>query len=147
MNKTILATRAVAAEFGARLVRPLILIGICLLVVLHGIGGWLTTVHAWWWLLESLFIFATIVFVVLVIGSQLVLRIIAPDVTRAQKRAIKEFVDKFERVTGSAGTPKILLLYYIVRDSVQKRKNGFIVTAARDSTTLHTDFASLCNLF
>lgn len=147
MNKTILAARAVAAEFGARLVRPMILIGICLLVVVHSLGIWLTTVHVWWWLVEAVFIFATLVFVLLVIGSQIALRVIAPKLSRPQKRATKEFVDKFERVTGNAGTPKIFLFYYIVRDTVQKRKDGFIITAARDSTTLHSDFAKLCNLF
>ncbi|MGB4758696.1 MAG: hypothetical protein WBP26_01440 [Candidatus Saccharimonadales bacterium] len=147
MNKTILAARAVAAEFGARLVRPMILIGVCLLVVVHGIGIWLTTIHAWWWLAEAVFIFATLVFVLLVIGSQIVLRVIAPRLNRQQKKATKAFVDKFERVTGNVGTPKFMLFYYVVRDTVQKRKNGFIITAARESTTLHTDFAKLCDLF
>ena len=48
MKPTITLVRAIGTEFVRRSVRPLIILGSIAAVVLLGVGGYLTTLNAWW---------------------------------------------------------------------------------------------------
>lgn len=147
MRPTINATRAIGVEFVRRMLRPMIIGGVVLSVGLISFGAWLTTQSVWWWLLEIIFIGASLIFVMLLLVVNVVLRKVEPSLSGIQKQAIVAFVDKLEQVAENIQTPQIIIIYYVVRDTVRPRPNGFVETIARDSKALAPDFARLCKQF
>jgi hypothetical protein len=147
MKPTFNAVRAVGVEFVRRSLRPLVIAGVVAAVVLLAVGGWLTTVNAWWWVLEAVFIFGAVVFAVLVIVARVVIRVADPPQTKDQKRAVRSYVDKLQRVAENLQTPQFVILFRVVRDTIRPRQDGFIETVAHDSKTLGPDFAALVKLF
>lgn len=147
MEATITATRAVTAEFALRLIRPLLRTAIIAALVINGLGIYLTTVSAWWWILEVIFIGGTLLMGVLFLVARVFTRTVSPNITRAQKKATREYVDKLQRVSDSIATPKFVILFRIVRDIAQRRSDGFIASTTADSKTLHSDFIALQRLF
>jgi MFS family permease len=143
MRPTITATRAIGTEFARRALRPLTIIGVVAAIVLLSLGGWLTTQSAWWWLLEIVFIGGSLIFVLLIIIVNVILRGVEPPLSKAQREAVDGFVDKLERVAESLGTPQIVIIYYVTRDTIRPRPNGFIETVSRDSKALAPDFVRL----
>jgi hypothetical protein len=143
IKATFTVVRAVSAEFARRALKPLVLIGAVVAVALVSAGAWLTTVNAWWWLLEALFIGVSVLFVMSVVLAQLLLRRIGLAHTKAQRKQVATFVDKLERSVETVRTPYPVILYYIIRDTVRPRPDAFVSTLARDSRTLGPDFAAL----
>lgn len=147
MKSIPLVVRAVGAEFARRLLLPLIIAGVIVGLILHVLGGWLVTQNAWWWLLESVFVLGTLLFVGLVVLARLAIRLFAPQQDGAQRKAVRSYVDKLQRVSEVIGTPKFLLLFYVVRDVFRPSSDGFIATTSNDSKTLHSDFLALLRMF
>lgn len=147
MRPTINAIRAVGAAFARRALLPFIIIGALLLVALHVMGGWLITQSAWWWLLEAVFIITTLIFIALIIVVNILLQAVAPALTKTQKRHVNEFVDKLERVAEHVQTPQIVIIYYVIRDTLNPRQGSFIESISQDSKTLAPDFARLRTFF
>lgn len=147
MQPTITVIRAIGAEFARRMLRPIIIIGTILLLVLLAFGGWLTTQNAWWWLLEALFIIGSLLFMIVVVVLHIILRSIAPPLSKTQKQAIGNFVDTLERVAENLQTPQTIIIYYVVRDAIHPRRDGFIESVSRDSKTLAPDFLRLRKKF
>lgn len=143
MKPTINAIRAVGAAFARRALLPFIIIGGLLLLLLHIMGGWLITQSAWWWLLEALFIITTLVFIALIVIVHILLRAVAPALSKTQKHHVNDFVDKLERVAEHVQTPQIVIIYYVVRDTLNPRQGSFIESISQDSKTLAPDFARL----
>jgi MFS family permease len=143
MKPVITVIRAIGAEFARRALRPLMIIGAIVAIVLLAIGGWLTTQNAWWWLLEAVFICGALLFVFLIVAVKLILNRIEPLLTKTQRHAVGAFVDKLERVAEHIQTPQIVILYYVIRDTIRPRPGNFIETVSRDSKTLAPDFAKL----
>jgi len=147
MKSIPLVVRAVGAEFARRLLLPLIIAGVIVALILHVLGGWLVTQNAWWWLLESVFVLGTLLFVGLVVLARLAIRLFAPQQNGAQRKAVRSYVDKLQRVSEVIGTPKFLLLFYVVRDVFRPSSDGFIAMTSNDSKTLHSDFLALLRMF
>ena len=147
MKSIPLVVRAVGAEFARRLLLPLIITGVIVGLILHVLGGWLVTQNAWWWLLESVFVLGTLLFVGLVVLARLAIRLFAPQQNGAQRKAVRSYVDKLQRVSEVIGTPKFLLLFYVVRDVFRPSSDGFIAMTSNDSKTLHSDFLALLRMF
>jgi hypothetical protein len=147
MKPTFNVVRAIGVEFIRRMLKPLIVAGAVVAVVLVGTGGWLTTVNPWWWVLEALFLLASLFFVVLVIIARTVIRVADPPQTKDQKRAVRGYVDKLQRVAENLQTPQFVILYRVIRDTMRPRQDGFIETVSRDSKTLGPDFAELIRQF
>ena len=147
MKPTLFAVRATSAEFAKRYLKPFVFGGSIAAVVLLTLGAWLTTESAWWWLLEAPLILLTLLFIVLTILAYAAVRLLAPPLTHEQKEATSLFVDKLERVSGTIGTPKLVIVYYLVRDTLRPRAGGYIETVSKDSKTLHVDFIALQTSF
>ena len=120
-----------------------ILAFVVLVIALLALGGWLTTQSAWWWILEALFIIGAMIFAFIVAIICVVLNAIAPKLSTTEKKSVRSFVDKLERVGESVGTPQVVIVYRVVKDTVSPSHEGFIETVSRDSRTLAPDFAKL----
>jgi hypothetical protein len=147
MNPAIAVVRAIGVEFGRRKLRPLLIIGLVVAVVLLAFGGWLTTVNVWWWLLETAFIIYALLLLVVVIAVQFALRLAEPHQNGDQRQAVRHFVDKLERVAENLQTPQPVIIFRVIRDTLRPRKDNFIETVSRDSKSLAPDFAKLLKHF
>lgn len=143
MQPTLNTIRAIGAEFARRQLRPFILLGALFVAALLLLGGWLTTQNAWWWILEALLILGSFVFIALVIVIHIVLRVVAPTLSKAQRKAVASFVDKLERVAETVQTPQLAIIFYVIRDTIRPSKDSFIENISKDSKTLAPDFIKL----
>ncbi len=143
MQATITVIRAIGAEYAKRLLLPLIILGAVMVIALLDLGGWLTTQNAWWWILEAVFIFGALVFTLIAVVVSILLRALAPRLSRSERKSVRNFVDKLERVSENVGTPHFMIVYRVVRDTVHPSRDGFIETVSRDSKTLAPEFMQL----
>jgi hypothetical protein len=143
MRPTITVIRAIGAEFARRVVRPVAIFGSAVAIVLLIIGAWLITLSPWWWILEILILVLFLVFGLLVIIVKIIVGRIEPARTPQQRLAVVAFVDKLERVAENLKTPQIVIVFYVLRDVVRPRPDGFIQAVSQDSKALAPDFASL----
>lgn len=147
MEPTVKVTRSIAAEFANRLFLPALLISIISSVVLLAGGIYLATVHPVWIVLLVLVSMIVVVVAVALIFSWFIIRLVKPVQTKTQKKMTKEFVDKLQHVAGIAATPKFVLFFQVIRDVVNPRPGGFVISASTEASSLHSDFKVLRDSF
>lgn len=147
MKPSILAIRAIGAEFANRIYIFVAIVVSIILACLFGLGIWLTTLSDWWWILVILLIIAGSVIIGVLVIVKLIIRSVRPALSHLQKKQTKAFVDKLERLSEVAGTPKFILLFQVVRDIAAPRDNGFIASISSDTKTLKSDFIALSQTF
>lgn len=146
-SRHIQIARAVGAEFLSRKLRAISLLVIILIVALLGLGIWLVTLSAWWWILLVFIICGTVFSLVLLVTARIVIRIFRPGMSRIQKQAVNDFVDKTERIAETIQTPPFMIFFKILKDVISPREDTFIRQIADDSMSLRTDYAALSELF
>lgn len=147
MKASFLAVRSISAEFATRLYLPIAITLTIILLCLVAISVWLTTLSSWWWVLCGVLIVLSVLEIGVFVVLALIIRVVAPLQSRAQKTQTKAFVDKLQRVADVAQTPKIVLLFRVVRDMIWTRKKGFIRTLSDDTASLKQDFVELRRTF
>lgn len=148
MKPSLLTIRAIGSEFANRLWLPIIIIAAIISIVLIGLVWWLSVSVSGWWILLAIpvSVLLSVAFVVLTV-FKLVIRYVAPPQNKQQKQQVVEFVDKLQSVSDAVQTPKIVLLFYVVRDIAAPRENGFVATLTTNSSTLKGDFTKLKRSF
>lgn len=147
INASVRAIRAIGSELAWRLVKPMIIAGVLLAVALITLGGWLTTQHVLWWILEAVFIAYAVLFVLMVVIVRLLFRLFTPDTNKTQRKAVKQFVDKLQRVADTVGISRFILLFRLAKQIIMPSQQNFIKQIAEDSTTLHTDLLAVIKSF
>jgi len=140
MKPTFLAVRSIGAEFANRLFVPVAIVCGGIAVVLIAIPLFLMQFNHYWLLLLIPIIIVVCAGLAVFTVIKLTIRTVAPTQTRSQKQAARQLVDKLQRLTEVTGTPKIVLLFRVVRDIAAPRSNGYIATLATDATSLKRDF-------
>lgn len=130
-----------------RMLMPMIVIGTIAALACLALGAWLIAQSAWWWILEAAFIVGTTIFLLLAAVATFAIRRFAPQQTPEQRKAVRAYADKLQRVAENLGISKFMLLFRIVRDIIWPREQTFIKMIANDSSSLHTDFIALQRLF
>lgn len=147
MKSSLLTIRSVGAEFANRLFYPVVLAGSGIAILSIALIVWLTSLSQWWWLLGIPFIMAVSVGIGVFAIVKLVIKSVTPAQSTTQKKATKDFVDKLQRVSDAAQTPKFIILFRVVRDIAAPTENGFVGELAKDTTSLQRDFKELNRLF
>lgn len=147
MKASFLAIRSIGTEFANRLFYPVVIAGAIAAGVLVALASWLTTLSSWWWLLFVPIVMAICIGLAVFIVIKLVIRSITPSQTKQQKQAAKQFVDKIQTVAEATQTPKVVLLFRVVRDIAAPRESGFIGNLASTSSSLKGDFIDLKDTF
>ncbi len=146
MSPTITVIRAIGSEFARRLFIPVAISGAIMFTLLIIGVVFLGTLSQWWLLLLiPVIAFLCIASAVLAV-VWLVIRTVRPSQTKTQRTAVKSFVDKLQRLSDAVQTPKIVLLFRIVRDIAAPRKDGFIGSMADDTASLRRDFQALTRI-
>lgn len=140
MKASFLAIRSIGTEFANRLFYPVVITGAVVAGLLVALASWLTTLSSWWWLLFIPIVMAICIGVAVFIVVKLVIRSITPSQTKQQKQAAKQFVDKIQTVAEATQTPKVVLLFRVVRDIAAPRESGFIGNLASTTGSLKADF-------
>lgn len=143
----ILLIRAISSEFLRRKLR-----GVVLVVGVSLIAGFLLMVFmsrysAWFWIPAILSMLVLFVVGIFYLVTKFAVRLLRPTISAQQTAAVSEFVDKVERVTDYAGTPKILISFYILRDLIRPSEQTFIQKVAHDGTSLRSDLVQLAKEF
>lgn len=147
MESTLLAIRSIGAEFANRIYLIVVLVAIVIGVCLFGLNVWLTTYSHWWWLLFLVLMVAASIAIAVLIVIKLVIRSVTPNQTKTQRVQTKAFVDKLQQLSDTVQTPKIVLMFRIVRDIAAPRSDGFIATLSHNTSTLTRDFVALSKTF
>lgn len=146
MEPFIRTVRAIGTQLALRLYIPA---AATLIVVMGGIimaALWLTTLSNWWWLLFVPVTIAGSVALALAIIVLLLIRHIRPPQTKAQKQAVAEFVDKLQGTADIVGTPKVIILFRVIRSIAAPSKDHYLsdLAARKD---LVSDFKHLQRQF
>ena len=147
MNSLTLTIRALTTEFARRIILPLFVIGLIILTTLIAATAWLTTLSGWWWILLSVCIIISAVFVIVSVVAITTMTAIKPRQTRAQRAAVKEFVNKLQAISDTIQTPKFVILFRIIWDAVNKNDNGLVRTLSSHTTTTKSDFDAIRRSF
>ena len=147
MKPTLQASRSIAAEFATRLYLPILIsVAVAATVLLAG-AIYLVTLSAWWILLLVIISLLTLFAAGALTVSWVFIRIVTPLQTKSQKKLTKSFVDKLQSVSEVVATPKFVLFFQIMRDVINPRQNGFIISASSDASSLKNDFIEIRNSF
>ena len=85
--------------------------------------------------------------IIIAIIFKLVIRYVTPPQTRQQKQTVKLFVDKLQRLSETVQTPKVILLFHIIRDIAAPKEHGFIGELSLETFNLKSDFKDLETMF
>lgn len=148
MDTVTKASRAVLAEYARRTLRPFEIGAVILFIMLLiGTTYLIVNVSAWWWLLMI------VVFAYGLIGSLLWLIIhftmdrLRPAQTGVQISAVRDFVERIEKVSDAIGTTKFGLLLRIIGDVMRKRQQNVIQGFVHDSSELKSSFENVVDTF
>lgn len=147
MTPSFIAIRSIAAEFAFRIylsVTIFLAIGSLLVV---GLMIWLITLSLWWLLLAiPAFLMIIVASAALFIGY-LILKMIKPTQNKKQTKLVKDFVDKIQHLSEITQTPKIVLLFRVIRDTLTAKKSSYIQSVIDDTASLRNDYVEIIAAF
>lgn len=147
MKSSVLAIRSIGAEFAKRIYIGVAILFVVVAAIVLGTTAWLASLNVWWWLLfAALAIFASIGLGILVVVG-FIIKSVTPMQSKAQKAQAKSFVDKLQNLSETAQTPRLILLFRIIRDIARPREQGFISTLSSETTSLKSDFVAFSKTF
>lgn len=148
MKPNIAAVRAITAEFARQFVQPFFWVALGLLVCLVIITALLAVnISPWWWLLAIPVVILGLAGAIIWLIVRLILRGLSPRLNTEQQTATKQFAAKLQFAKDTIQTPYPLIIFYVIRDIIFRRDNGFISEVTEHSRTLKPDFDRLKELF
>ena len=147
MSSTLLPIRAIATELANRVFMPVAIT--CAIVSVLLVAGvmWLSTLGELWLLLLIPIVMVICIAIGVLTVIKLTLMAIRPAQTRVQKKAVSAYVTTLQHLAEVSQTPKLVLLFRVVRDASAPSKDGFIGTLAHETIALKKDFQALQQLF
>lgn len=150
MSSTVQAVRAVTSEYAKQVLRPLLFIGVGVYALIMVIIAWIAYAASPWWMLLAFI--PTILFCVglaIWIGVRVTASRIAPDMNKTQKSATREVVKHLNTVAEQIGTPRVILIFRIVKDVIfpSKSNQTLIGELAETPGQLHRSFEKLRKSF
>lgn len=147
MQPTILAIRSIASEFFYRLYIPVLITFAIIFAVLFILTIWLITISGWWWILFAVIFLWFVIVAILFTISGLIIKQLTPLRTKEQKQQTKAMVDKMQRAAEVTSTPKFIILFRIVKDSLRPSERGYLSSLADETLSLRKDFSELKQSF
>jgi hypothetical protein len=147
MKHSFLAVRAIASEFTHRIYLPVLITFVIVSVIAILASVWLVSLSAWWWLL-AIPVFALVcIGTALLILARLIIKMVAPVTTELQRRSISTFVDHLQEMAEITQTPKVILLYKVMKDAVSPRKTAYIESVISGATAVKTEYLAISESF
>ncbi len=147
INPLFQAVRAIGTEFVRRIYFPIVWsVGTTLFVILF-VVGWLTTQAIWWWFLLGPIILLTLAFILVAAIVGYVIQRFRPAMTSVQKKGVSEMVDKLQDVSETVQTPRIVLIFQLVKDIVRPSEQGLVRKMTSHAVNLKPDFQKVVDSF
>jgi hypothetical protein len=143
----VLAIRAVSAEFAHRVYIPAICIAGGIAAVLIIVLVWLVTVSGWWWLLLAPVLLLTIAGMVAALIAWFLIKLVRPQQTKEQRTLVRSLVDEVQKTSEVVQTPKIIILFRLVKDIALPTKKSFIGDISTTASSLKTGLRSVVTSF
>lgn len=147
IKPSFLAIRSIASEFARRLYVPVAVSAAIVAALVLALAIWLVTINEWWLILLILVCGMTFFAFVALGVALIVIKKVTPQQSKIQKKQTKAFVDKLLRVAEVTSTPKIFLLFQVMKDVVRPSREGFISSVSNDTGSLKRDFVALKDSF
>ncbi len=147
MTPSLLAIRAIATELAYRVYKPIVVTAIIVGVISLSLMVWLVMMSAWWLFLAVPVFFALVVVALLLVFTGITIRIVSPRPNREQKKQVADFVNKIQGLSEITATPKLFLLFRVIRDVMVPSRTGYVQGLISDTTSLKKDFTSLLDTF
>jgi hypothetical protein len=141
------AVRSIGVTFASRLYKPVVIVYCIVAAILLGLSIWLATIDPLWLILLVFVVFILFIVGGLLVAGLFIIKRVAPVQTKAQKLQSKQLADKLMRLAEVTGTPKIVLLFNVVKDVVAPSDKGYIISLSNDTTSIKRDFIALRNSF
>lgn len=146
IKPSLLAVRAVGAYFGIQIWWNVTWLCLGIAIALIALCAWLISLSGWWWILALFVGMALSVAAVILIVFRALLNYVTPAQTGPQKQAVKDFATKLQFVQELTQTPKIVLLFRVVK-SVAAPSSDAYLEHIFESKRLHRDFERIIGLF
>lgn len=147
MTPSFTALRSIASEFAFRVYAPVVIVMAIVAIIVTILMIWLITMSLWWLLL------AVPAFLVIMLGGAVlfigyvILKVIKPVQTKTQAKMVKAFVDKIQHLSEITQTPKVILLFRVIRDAVVVKKSSYIQSVIDDTASLKKDYQEIIAAF
>lgn len=147
MKHSFLAVRAIATILTKRIYKPVAITVAAFSVFFIAIMIWLLTISAWWLLLAIPVFIVIIALAALLVLAWLVIKTVAPDMTKQQRQAVSQFVDHVQELSEITQTPKAILLYRVVKDAISPKKTAYIESVISGVGSLKREYEAIVSEF
>jgi len=148
MKDHIVAVRAVAGVYAQSILLPALLWGVLIFALLIALVVYLANqLSGWWGLLLVPIIPLGIFFVLFWVIAWHVTRQFIPAMNKIQQQAVRAFVSKVQVVAENLQMHFFVIVFYVIRDTLLRRQDGFVYGLVNDSVSLKEDFVTLARLF
>lgn len=150
MTPTIRAVRAIMSLYAKSVLWPLLWVLCAAYVLTMAVIGWVAYVASPWWWLLAVVPSAALVIGLVVWGVVFALaHRLAPNLTSRQRRATRKFVAHIGRIAEHMGTPRVVLVFRIIKDIIAPPANGrtFISQLASEPGQMRREFEEVRGLF
>ena len=148
MPPTVLASRAILAEYTHKTLRP-VEVGAVVSFVLVTIGTALliTYVSAWWWALMVLMIAYGLVGSMVWFAVRSSIDHLRPEQTPEQRQAVRSFIGQLDTVANTLGVTQFGLLIRVIQDVMAKSDKNVLTEFAHDSHDLKSELEKVVAVF
>ncbi len=143
----VTAVRAIATEFARRLFIPILVIFCIGAIFAIILTTWLVILNAWWFLLLVPLVVVSLVCSVVLLAVGLAIRFLTPTQSVSQRTSVRGFVDSLEGVSEVVQTPKVFILFRLVKDIVRPSKQSFVSSITTNVTSLKPAFKNIIDSF
>lgn len=147
MTPLVLAIRAIATEFAQRVYKVVLIIAAAIIIVLVGLSVWLVNVSAWWWILVVILIAWILLGIIVLTVAGVIINATKPMQTKTQKKLVKTFVDKLQSVSDVLQTPRFMLLFRLVKTSLNPQRYNVIESLTEHTVGLQRDLDEIIRSF
>jgi len=147
MTPLVLAIRAIATEFAQRVYTIVLIVAAAIIIVLIAVSIWLVSMSAWWWVLVIIFIAWILLGAILLTIAGVIITMTRPLQTKVQKKLVKTFVDKLQSVSEVLQTPRFMLLFRLVKTSLNPQRYNVIKNLTEHTVGLQRDLDEIIRSF
>jgi len=147
MTPLVLAIRAIATEFAQRVYTIVLIVAAAIIIVLIAVSIWLVSMSAWWWVLVIVFIAWILLGAILLTIAGVIITMTRPLQTKDQKKLVKTFVDKLQSVSEVLQTPRFMLLFRLVKTSLNPQRYNIIKNLTEHTVGLQRDLDEIIRSF
>jgi len=145
----ITVMRALTARFARRFLRLAdLLVAVIAIILIAGVWALAYFLSAWWWLLIlPVILLLGVYMIVRIIVAVVVTRVHVGQLSKVQRTALDDFIDKVQQALEARATPPPIIAIICIKDIVVHRDLTTVRKIISETAGLRRDYQSLEKLF